>query len=375
MPWEPTIALEKQRKEFVHLAIQPTANKAELCRRFHISRKTGYKWLQRAHRQPSRHLSDRSKRPHHIHYHVSQKMREFIIASRMLHPFWGARKLQAYLLAHGGLNVPSKTTINALLKKEGFITQSNSLKHTPYHRFERSAPNELWQMDFKGYFSLISGGYCHPLVVLDDHSRFLVCLKACGNEQLETVRTALIEAFNLYGLPCAMLMDNGACWKPLNHLKYTEFTIWLMRLGIQVIHIHPYHPQTQGKVERVNRTLKTELLNGISLKNIIDCQKQFNLWRYSYNNERPHESLNLQTPVQYYEISPRRYPKQLLPLRYLEGDIIRHVDMNGYIYFKKAKIMLGKAFRHLSVAVRPSQKPKEWHIFFCQQIVKTIQFH
>lgn len=373
-PWE-SEEPELLRQEFVRLASTTGANITELCHRFHISRKTGYKWLERSKR--SQHLKDRSRRPKTISYRVPKHIIDKILSARDLHPQWGAKKLRQYLIMQGthASELPAHHTVNKILKRHGLITRAVSRQHQPFQRFERSSPNQLWQMDFKGYFSLSNGSDCHPLTIIDDCSRFAVCVAACLDEKFNTVKNVLIRVFMRYGLPDELLIDNGACWKPLNRLKYSEITIWLMRLGIVIIHSHPYHPQTRGKNERFHRTLKEELINNISMKNIDDCQKHFDFWRYTYNHQRPHEAIDMKTPASRYMVSARSYPTQLPPIHYPDGDIIRQVDFNGYFYFERLKIRAGKEFRGLPVAIRQSNEFDQWNVFFCQQKIGTIQIH
>jgi transposase InsO family protein len=158
-------------------------------------------------------------------------------------------------------------------------------------RFERASPNELWQMDFKGHFAMVGGGRCHPLTVLDDHSRYSIGLRACENQQATTVMRELVTMFQQYGLPVQMLMDNGSPWGDSGGQPWTIVTSWLIRLGIRVTHIRPHHPQTQGKDERFHRTLKAEVLRDRSHLDLPACQSDFDPWRDIYNRERPHEAL------------------------------------------------------------------------------------
>ncbi len=164
-------------------------------------------------------------------------------------------------------------------------------------RFERATPNELWQMDFKGHFKL-DQGRCHPLTILDDHSRFLLGLHACSNQLWQTVQSQLTLTFRAYGLPECMLMDNGSPWGDDRESRHTIFTAWLMRLGVNVTYGRPFHPQTQGKDERLHRTFKAELLQGMQFHTLQECQGQFDAWRDFYNQERPHQALNQKVPAE-----------------------------------------------------------------------------
>ena len=197
MPWK-EVSVVSSRQEFVSLALAEGANVSEFCRRFNISQKTGYKWIGRFKREGERGLQDRSRRPHH----TPEKVKKEILALRDRHRSWVGFKIRNRLLTLGTSHVPSASTITQILKRHGRIDTKESDKHKPYRRFEYPDPNDLWQMDFKGHFSLLTKGRrCHPLTVLDDHSRYALGLEACGNERRETVKTRLTYIFQRYGLP------------------------------------------------------------------------------------------------------------------------------------------------------------------------------
>jgi transposase InsO family protein len=371
MPWKETTSMSL-RSEFIHMAEHGNANISELCRRFGISRKTGYKWLKRYREDGESGLADRSRRPHHSPRRSSAEIEVIVVEVRREHPTWGGRKIKAYLERKVHTKLPSPSTITEILRRNSQIDAEEARKHRPYQRFEMEHPNQLWQMDFKGYFALEEGGYCHPLSVLDDHSRFLLGLKACSNETRQTVQEQLTEIFHCYGLPERMLMDNGSPWGDDRDSPHTILTAWLIRLGIQISHGHPYHPQTQGKDERLHRTLQEELLNRHTLANLTQCQMHFDLWRDLYNFERPHEALEMQTPSSRYQYSPRAFPDVLPPILYDPSDIIRKVDQAGMIYFHNRKFRVGKAFRYNPVALRPTLNDGDFEVFFCHLMIAKI---
>jgi transposase InsO family protein len=250
-----------------------------------------------------------------------------------------------------------------------------SVKHKAFHRFEREHPNELWQMDFKGHFAMTQGGRCHPLTVLDDCSRFLLGLKACANETRETVTEQLTSIFRLYGIPDRMLMDNGSPWGSDGNNPYTRLTVWLIRLGINISHGRPYHPQTQGKDERLHRTLKAELISRRRFHDLGHCQPAFDDWRDTYNHVRPHQALDMSVPGERYEPSSRSFPETLTPILYDTGDIVRKVDVCGRISFRNRKFRVGKAFHQQPVALRPTDTDGIFQVFFCHKSVAQISFH
>jgi transposase InsO family protein len=371
MPWKETTTMSL-RTEFIHLAGLAGANLSQLCRRFGISRKTGYKWLKRYREGGESALADRSRRPHHSPRRSPTEVEADVVTMRKKHPAWGGRKIKACLEREGHSQVPSASTITAILWRHEQIDPEEASKHRPFQRFEMEQPNQLWQTDFKGYFALEEGGYCHPLTVLDDHSRFLVGLKACPNQTRQTLQEQWSGIFRTYGLPERMLMDNGSPWGDDADTPHTILTAWLIRLGVQVIHGHPYHPQTQGKDERLHRTLQEELLSRQTLNNLPHCQLHFDRWRDIYNFERPHEALDMQPPSTRYQPSPRPFPEILPPIMYDPSDIIRKVDKVGRISFRIHIFHVGKAFRYNPVALRPIQVDGDYEVIYCHQRVAQI---
>lgn len=369
MPWKEATAMSL-RIEFVELARQEGANVSQLCRAFGISRKTGYKWLGRyvTGRDAAASLADRSRRPRASPRQTPGKVEEAVLAVRQQHPAWGGRKIRACLARSDFGSLPAASTITAILRRHGQLNAAESAKHRAYQRFERDQPNELWQMDFKGYFPLMAGGDCHPLTVLDDCSRFLVGLRACPDEQQHTVQEHLTAMFRVYGLPDEMLMDNGSPWGDTNSGHHTALTAWLIRLGIHVTHGRPYHPQTQGKEERLHRTLQAELLCRHSLTSLQECQAHFDGWRELYNTQRPHEALGLLPPASRYAASPRPFPEFLPPVLYDSGEL-RRVDLTGRISYHNRHVRVGKAFRLQPVAIRPAEADGHFDVYFCQQKV------
>jgi len=368
MPWR-EVSIMSERREFVDLAMQEGANIRELCRRFGISPPTGYKWRERFEAEGVGGLEDRSRRPHGSPGRTPVEVEEAVLAERDRHPAWGPRKLRARLPQGGSVRVPSASTVNAILRRHGRIDPSEALKHQPWHRFERPAPNELWQMDFKGHFSLLKGR-CHPFTVLDDHSRFCLGLQACANEQGTTVQERLIAIFRRYGLPAAIVADNGGPWG--STAEPTALSVWLLRLGVAVHHGRPWHPQTQGKDERFHRTLQAEVVGNRVFTDLGDCQRRFDHWREVYNCERPHEALAMATPATRYHLSPRAYPEQLPGIEYDSSDQVRKVQTNGEIYFLGQTFPIGKAFRSHRVALRPGSQDGSWNVYFRTHRVAII---
>ena len=371
MPWREQSVMD-QREEFVTLALAPGANIRELCRRFRINRSNGYKWLQRYLTQGRAGLSDRSRRPTRSPSRTPERVEVEVLRIREnSNNAWGGRKIERVMQNSGQIDVPAPSTITEILRRHGKLCERSHEHPGPHQRFERGAPNELWQMDFKGHFAMAQGR-CHPLTVLDDHSRYSMTIAACGNERDETVRIQLASVFRRYGLPFSMLMDNGPPWGDAGHQPHTIFTAWLMRLGVRVTHGRPFHPQTQGKDERFHRTLKAEVLSGKSFRDLPECQHAFDRWRHVYNHERPHQALEFATPAKRYRASERAFPETLPPIEYAPGDIVRKVNANGDISLKGRPQSVGKAFRDHPVALRPTSEDGVFSIHFCAHRIGTL---
>ena len=235
------------RTEFVALARQPGANRRALCRRFGIAPTTGYKWLGRYAAEGGRGLQDRSRRPHRSPARTAPGMEQAVLALRAQHPTWGARKLRVLLARQGVQPLPAASTLTAILRRHDALDPAQGAgQPRAWQRFEHPHPNALWQMDFKAGWPC-GAGRCHPLTILDDHSRYALGLAACANQRTATVRAHLLTAFQRYGLPDRLLVDNGSPWGNHPAHPYTPLTVWLRRLGIAVSHSRPYHPQDAGQ--------------------------------------------------------------------------------------------------------------------------------
>lgn len=374
MPWK-ECSIVSQREEFVQLAAVAEANLALLFRRFGLARKTGYKWLRRYRQEGLAGLSDRSRRPLDSPHQTAAAVEREVVALRQAHPAWGGRKISARLraLGLGPLAVPAASTVTSILHRHGLIEASASQAASGWQRFEHPKPNDLWQMDFKGDFALSGGGRCHPLTVLDDHSRYNLVLEACGHQQGSLVEGHLRTAFRRYGLPRAMLMDHGSPWGPSSSTEYwTVLAVWLVRLGIRVFHGRVCHPQTQGKEERFHRTLKAEVLRWRSFGDLAETQQVFDRWRRVYNYERPHEALELGVPASRYQPSGRSYPEQLGAIEYESGAVVRQVKSDAAIRLGGRRYRIGKAFRGQPLALRATGVEGQYVVYYCDQRIGVL---
>ena len=244
----------------------------------------------------------------------------------------------------------------------------------PAHgRFEKEAPNLLWQMDFKGWIRLADTSRCHPLTIVDDHSRYVPCLKACANQQRSTVQSHMESTFHRYGLPDAIFVDNGSPWGDASHRHWTGLRVWLLKLGVELIYSRPYHPQGRGKNERFHRSLKDEVFALQRFGELASVQRAFDAWREVYNFERPHQALNMDVPASRYRPSARPMPKQMPIIEYASHEIVRTVPATkDYVSFKGRLWKVPEAFRGERLAIRPWGKDGRFGIFFASHQIATI---
>jgi len=369
MPWHQESVMS-QRFDFVRSA-EISKMMSEVCRRFGISRKTGYKWLHRFQGAGVQGLEDGNRRPYRSPRKTLDDIEQLILLAREEHPAWGGRKLKRWLETQGTQGLPAASTITEILRRHGLISPEESRKRGPFQRFEYAQPNDLWQMDFKGFFR-VAARPCHPLTVLDDHSRFSIVLKACEDQKRLTVKRYLTEAFEAYGLPEAILVDNGGPWTTTTGRGWTKLSVWLLSVGVGVIRSRVRHPQTLGKDERFHKTLSVECIEGHTFSRINQVQNHFDKWRDVYNYERPHESVGMEPPASRYKISPRPFASPLPPIEYEPGDKVRKVCEKGKIKFSGRFWRVGKAFCGYPVGVRPSEEDGRFQVYFCRHMIREI---
>jgi transposase InsO family protein len=361
MPWKEK-TVEESREEFIMAAKSKEESFSVLCRKYGISRKTGYKWFKRY--EIGEPLSNQSKAPFHMPNRTCAETESLILHLRSEHQSWGPRKLKRCLEDQGNTELPAVSTICDILTRNHCISKTESFAHTPYQRFEKEYPNELWQTDFKGDFAMLNGQRCYPLTVLDDHSRFSLCIDAKENLQGVGVFASFERLFQTYGIPKSILCDNGNPWGTAQRTGYTKFEVWLMELGILPIHGRPMHPQTQGKEERFHRTMKEELLRNVRIDDMETAQRQFDGFRESYNNERPHAALNYDVPAKHYQASTTRMPKTNAEWEYPKEYGTRVIDNRGYVVCGKHRYFLSEAFIGKVIGLRESSKPGYINLYY-----------
>jgi transposase InsO family protein len=365
-------SLMDQRREFCRLALAGGTSMRELCRRWGISPTTGYKWRDRYQLGGEAGLADRSRRPLSSPKRTAPELEGAAVGVRREHPAWGGRKIRRVLQDEGLERAPAASTITEILRRHGQLDGPRAGQPRDHIRFEYAEPNELWQMDFKGHFAL-GAGRCHPLTVLDDHSRYAVEIGACGDEQTATVQQRLTAVFARYGLPRRILADNGPPWGTAGSAqRHTPLTVWLLDLGVGVIHGRPWHPQTQGKDERFHRTLKAEVLDANPLADLGHAQRAFDRWRHVYNTRRPHQALGMATPASRYAASPRPMPAMIEPPAYEPQAHVRKVDPGGWLSFKGRVVNCPKAFAGRRLALRATEIDGVFDLCYRRHVLSQV---
>ena len=340
-----------QRIEFVVRAIAKKESIAELCGEYGISRQTGHMWLKR-YRQFGTFaaLEDRSHAAVCVWNRSPRKIEELVLQIRR-QDGWAGRKIQWVLEHEHGIRISART-VDRILKREGCI-ETEELNRAALKRFEREQPNELWQMDFKGQYRT-RDGFCYPLSILDDHSRYIVGLYALAGTRMEGVRESLIQTFQTYGLPDQLLTDHGTPWWNVNSGAegLTQIGVLLMKQDVRLSHSGIGHPQTQGKVKRFHKTMARSLRYQGEPHRLKDWQASLDRIRESYNNRRPHESLNMDVPAQRFRPSRRTYQVQPMEWTYPKEWTVVRLNGSGNLTHCGKQYFVSKALGNELVAFR-----------------------
>lgn len=369
MPFKVT-TVDEQRRAFVMLARQDGANISALCRRFGISRQHGYTLLRRAASDGVEELACRSRRPKASPTQLPKEVEARVVRIRTTHPDWGARKIQHRLKTLFADAPPAQSTITQVLHRHGLIDPATARQPAATHRFERDEPNDLWQMDFLGHKPM-QRGRVHPLTIIDDHSRYGLTVTACANETLSTVWPHLERCFQQYGLPWSILTDNCAPWGHAGD-ALTTLEVRLLQLGIRVLHGRPYHPQTQGKVERWHSTITGAVFGPIPYQDLEHAQRAFDAFRVSYNTERPHEALDMDVPINRYRPSPRCLPDHIEPPVYDDALETRKVRISGEIKVQGRRCRVSQSLAGEIVGLQPTTIDGIIDIYYYNHKVRTI---
>jgi transposase InsO family protein len=339
---------------------------AELCVRFGVSRKTGYKWIARYEAEGLDGLKDRSRRPESCPFASDPTCVAALLDLRRKHPSWGAKKLLGILGRRDPRAPwPATSTGAALLKRHGLIT-SPRRRRAPLHPGRpltpMTAPNGIWTADFKGQFKTLDGVYCYPLTIVDGYSRFLLTCKALGSVQHRETRPVFERLFREFGLPERIRTDNGVPFASMALGRLSQLSVWWIRLGIRPELIEPGKPQQNGRHERMHRTLKAETTHPPGPHRRAQ-QRRFDTWRTEYNTERPHEALGQHPPADRYQSSPRPFPNRLLPLEYPKHFDVRLVSTNGGIRWNHHWVNVSHLLGREHIGLEPIEDGI-WNVYF-----------
>ena len=337
MPWSQTTPMD-QKTQFIADYLREIFSFTELCARYGVSRETGYKLVERYLEQGPAGLQERSRRPHRNPNETAAYVVEALLELRRRHPRWGAKKLIPLLgKRHPSWDLPARTTVFEILNRHGMVPKKRrrrAIGHPGRPTSQVLAPNDLWCADFKGEFKTGDGIYCYPLTVTDDHSRFLLGCQGLLSTRVAGAKPVFTRLFKEYGLPKRIRTDNGVPFATNTLARLSKLSAWWVRLGVLPELIEPGKPQQNGRHERMHRTLKAEATRPPA-GSCRAQQRKFNHFRQEFNQERPHEALDMHTPGSCYEPSPREMPNKLPPLEYPDRFEVRYVSANGGIRWKK----------------------------------------
>jgi|SRR5689334_11413010 len=333
MPWSQTTPMDEKTR-FIADHLRGTFSISELCTNYRISRKTAYKWIDRYLHEGPGGLEDRSRKPYSAPNRTPQHIVQALLEVRSHHPSWGAGKLLAFVQRrHRGWDLPARSTANEILKREGLLKpkpRRRRIGHPGEPTTRIVAPNDCWCADFKGQFKTMDGIYCYPLTVTDGHSRYLLACQGLSSTKVEEAKPVFTRIFREFGLPDRIRTDNGVPFATNTLARLSKLSAWWVRLGVLPELIEPGKPQQNGRHERMHRTLKAEATRPPSNTRLAQ-QRRFDRFRDEFNNERPHEALQMHTPGSVYASSPRPMPDRLPPLEYPDHFEVRYVSANGGI--------------------------------------------
>lgn len=362
MPWKESHLMD-ERAKFIGKLLNGE-RMSETCREFGISRKTGYKYYGRYLKEGLLGLLDQSRQPNRHPNQTAKEIEDLVLELRSSKPTWGPKKLCERLhRLHPGVKFPVPSTMGDILKRCGVAVNPRKRRRrtvpTPGPLRTSTKPNEVWCIDFKGQFRLKNGQYCYPLTLSDHYSRYLLCCEGFSDTSLAPVQMALERVFLENGLPEAIRSDNGTPFASTGLMGWSRLSVWLLRLGIGLERIEPGHPEQNGRHERMHYTLKEDATRPPS-ELMLQQQERFDLFRESYNDERPHEALGMQTPGSVYVKSLKAYPGELKDIEYPMHDMVKRVSRHGMISMgSRPPFYVSRALAYEQIGLREVE-PQLW---------------
>lgn len=369
MPWTETDVVD-QRTEFVLRVLRNVERFGDLCREFGVSRKTGYKWKERFLQDGLAGLGDHSRRPSTNPHEISETLVCQIVKLKLAHPGWGARKLLAVLQRTiPKADLPAESSCKRILDKAGLVEHRRRVPAEQATRLQTPAraegPNHVWTIDFKGWWYTRNRTRFEPLTIRDDFSRYVLCAQALDNGRTETVRTQMTRVFQRHGLPEVIRSDNGAPFAARNSpLGLSRLSAWWLSLGIHLDRIPPGRPDQNGGHERMHRDMAWEVESSAA-HDAATQQATLDVWRRTFNEERPHEALGMRVPHDVYHASPRKFDPAPIELVYPRGYAVRKVSGVGEVKIHNTRVGVSTALRGLDVGLEPIQDPR-YAVWFCR---------
>jgi putative transposase len=373
MPWKETSPVE-QREKFIKDLRFGLFCVAELCDRYGVSRKTGYKWIERFEEEGRQGLDDRSRAPKTCPHRIEPVVAYAICDARRRHPTWGPRKILQWMgPRYPAMVLPAVSTAGDLLARRGLVKKRRRRRshlHPGVVPPVTTAPNDIWGADFKGHFKTRDGVYCYPLTMTDLHSRYLLTCHGLLSTKVVNVFPVFDRAFREYGLPRAIRTDNGVPFATTGIHGLSQLNVWWIRLGIQHQRILPASPQQNAKHERMHKTMKAEATHP-PRANVQSQQREFNRFQDEFNNERPHDSLDGRTPASCYEASNRNYDGRIPPYEYPGHYTIKRVTNAGTIRFKHRLLFIANALKQNLIGLEEADDGV-WSIYLCNVLLARV---
>lgn len=373
MPWNETKPM-KERLQFIAALESDLYSMSELCLRFGISRKTGYKWQARYRIEGPHGLQEHSRSPLHSPQRISAEVRDALLTVKRERPTWGPRKILPYLAArHPELALPAPSTAGELFRREG-LSEPKRRRRVHHHpgapHLRAHEPNEVWTADFKGQFRTGDGVYCFPLTVADLYSRYLLRCTARFSVRQTEARPVFEQLFRQQGLPSAIRTDNGPPFATPALCGLSKLSVWWIKLGIRHQRIEPGRPEQNGAHERMHRTLKAETTRPPE-QNHEAQQRRFDAFCTEYNEERPHEALGQRTPASRYRASERPMPERVPEPQYPGHFLPRKVSNAGTFRFKHRQLFLSDTLLQETVAMEETDDGV-WAIYFYDVLLARL---
>lgn len=369
MPWQERPVVD-QRTEFVLRVMRGSERFGEVCREYGISRKTGYKWKERFLEEGLNGLADESRRPKTSPTELSEAMVCAIVKLKLAHPAWGPRKLRAVVARTASpSDLPSESSFKRVLAKVGLVAPRRRVRAGPGSRVQTPVraerPNQVWTIDFKGWWYTRDRERFEPLTIRDAYSRYVLCAQALDNACTQTVREAMARVFERFGLPEVIRSDNGAPFAARRSpLGLSRLSAWWLTLGIDLDRIAPGRPDQNGGHERMHRDLAVEV-EGRTAGDAATQQAALDVWRRTFNEERPHEALGMRVPQEVYQSSPRKYDPTPVELEYPAAYLVRQVKRQGTVMMKRRCISISVALGGCQVGLEPIAAQR-YAVWFCR---------